>query len=169
MGLDTKATLVVGVSMAKLFSKIEEKIGLFDEFDKYGNKTGKEFKEEKLMATLPNGKVECIAEGKSGYNNGWIYNFYDSMGFDGGEYIGDDKIVTVSIHYADYESKDLSQMIMGLTVCETDWMNSSDGVLVKKLDEIITNEAINRVRKELGDLYGYTGDIDLYLINDLSY
>lgn len=169
MGLDTKASLVVGVSMAKLFSKIEEKTGLFDEFDKYGNKTGKQFKEEKLMATLPNGKEVCIADGKtSGYREFWDYNFYNSLGFDGGGYVDDDKVITVSIHYADYESKDLSQMIMGLTVCETEYMNGGS-IFVRKVDEIVTNEAIARVRKELGDIFGYVGDIELYLINNLSY
>ena len=170
MGLDTNASLVVGVSMAKLFSKIEEKTKLFDEFDKYGNKTGKQFKEEKLMAILPNGKEVCIADGKktSGYSEFWNYNFYDSLGFDGGDYIDDDKVVTVSIHYADYESNDLSQMIMGLTVCETENMNGGS-VFVRKVDEIVTNEAIARVRKELGELFGYVGDIELYLINNLSY
>lgn len=169
MGMDTKASLVVGVSMAKLFSKIEEKSGLFDEFDKYGNKTGKQFKEEKLIATLPNGKELCIADGKtSGYRSFWDYNFYDSMGFDGSEYVGDDLKITMSIHYADHETNDLTQMIMGLMTSETEWMNGGSD-FVTKVDEIVTNEAINRVRKELGELFGYTGDIELYLFNDLSY
>jgi hypothetical protein len=167
MGLDTRASLVVGVSMAKLFSKIEEKTGLFDEFDKYGNKTGKQFKEEKLMATLPNGNEYCIAENKtSTYKSNWDYDFYDSMGFDGGSYVGDAMDITMTIHYPNHDVNDLSQMIMGLMVCETGWM---DGLGAVKVDEIVTNEAINRVRKELAELFGYTGDVELYLLNDLSY
>jgi hypothetical protein len=74
MGLDTKANLVVGVSMAKLFTKIDEVSNVFPEHDKFGNKTGKQFKEEKLIATLPNGKEICIADGKDG--RFWDYNFY---------------------------------------------------------------------------------------------
>jgi len=167
MGLDTRATLVVGVSMAKLFSKIEEKSSLFDEHDKFGNKTGKQFNEEKLIATLPNGKVSCISEKKSS-RGFWDYDFYTDMGFDGGEYVGDDLKITMSINYADYETNDLNQMIMGLTTSETDWMNGAHKLVVK-VDEIVTNEAINRVRKELGELFGYTGDVELYLLNDLSY
>jgi hypothetical protein len=51
-------------------------------------------------------------------------------------------------------------------VCETGYMGG-DGV--RKVDEIVTNEAILRIRKELNDLSGYTGDVELYLINYLSY
>ena len=91
MGLDTKANLVVGVSMAKLFSKIDDISNVFEEHDKFGNKTGKEFKEEKLMATLPNGEEICIADSKISNGKWWDYNFYASLGFDGGEYGGDEK------------------------------------------------------------------------------
>lgn len=167
MGLDTKASLVVGVSMAKLFSKIEDKSNIFDEHDRFGDKTGKQFKEEKLMATLPNGKVHCISEKKSS-RGFWNYDFYTDMGFDGSEYVGDDRNITMEIHESSYDTNDLSQLIMGITATDTDWMDSGEKFVVK-VDEIITNEAINRVRIELGELYGYTGDIELYLINNLSY
>ncbi len=164
MGYSSGSNLVVGVSMAKLFSKVEEKINTFDEFDRHGDKTGKQFTEEKVLATLPNGKELIIAEGKNKFSSsGWDYNFYDSMGFDDGEYIGDNPIKS-SIHYCNSETNNLSQIIIGINVC-----NSDDSNGVSKIDEAITNSSIDITRKELAELYGYTGNIELYLIHYASY
>ena len=167
MGFSAQANLVVGVSLARIFTGLDEKSNSFDEFDKYGNKTGKIFKEEILLATLPNGNEVVLASSRDRY--GWNYDLYESLGFDGGSYIGDKLAIDVEIHHGDYETKDLSQIIVGLTVCETESSSNIDNKLVQKVDEDLTNEAIARTRKQLAELFGYTGEINLYLINSLSY
>lgn len=166
MGLDCRARLVVGVSMSKLFTELKENSKTHDEFDKFGKKTGKQFKEDKLIGVLPNGKEVKISERKTKY--GWDYNFYDSLGFDGEEYSGDIENVEVQINRADYEVNDLDQMIMGIEVSETDWMNGGSN-FVTKVDENSTNVEIEKCTKNLAELFGYTGGVDLYLFNDLSY
>jgi hypothetical protein len=166
MGFSSSAYLVIGISMAKLFTEFNESSNIYDEFDKYGNKTGKQFEENKLIGILPNGRDVIIADEKNKF--GWNINWYDSLGFDGGHYIGDIPNVEVKIHYGDHESKDLSQMIMGIQVCETDFSNGGENFVVK-VDEDITNAAIDRCRKQLAELFGYTGELNLYLINYLSY
>ncbi len=168
MGFNTKSYLVAGISMAKLFTEINEEINEFDEFDKYGKKTGKIFKEEKLMAILPNRKEVCIATEKKSFGNGWNYDFYESMQFDGGEFVGDNQDVKISINYGNHDTNDLNQMIMGISVSGTDWANNGDKLVVK-VDEDSTNDIIDLVTKELAEMFGYTSGINLYLIQYVSY
>lgn len=166
MGFSAKASLVVGISMAKLFKDIKEVSDTYDEHDKFGRKTGKKFTDDKLIAILPNNNEVIISEEKTNY--GWNYDFYNSIGFEGDTYVGDIFNVTMGIHYSNYDNKDLHQMIMGLEVCETD--NTDIGnTLVSKVEEDVTNAAIDRVRKQLAEVFGYTGGIYLYLINKISY
>lgn len=167
MGFSTSAQLVVGISLSKLFTNLEEKENIFDEFDKYGKKTGKTFKEYLLLATLPNNEKVVISTEKNSYC--WIYDFYESLQFDGKTYVGDKLAINVEIHRPDYETHDLNQIVIGLIVCDTDNTTYGSGKYVKKVDEDITNEAIDRTRKQLAELFGYTGEINLYLMNLLSY
>ena len=69
MGFSATANLVIGVSMTKLFNKIEENSDVFDEHDRFGKKTGKQFKEEKLFGYLNNGKRVIISNKKIFTNN----------------------------------------------------------------------------------------------------
>lgn len=166
MGFNTRAGLVVGISMAKLFTDFKESSNTYDEHDKFGQKTGKQFQEDRLIGILPNGNEYVISEKKTQY--GWKYDWYESLGFDGDIYVGDVPNITIELHMGDYENNDLHQMILGLEVCETDWANGGTKNVVK-VEEDITNAAIDRTRKQLAELFGYTGEINLYLINNLSY
>lgn len=167
MGFSTSSSLVVGVSMSKLFKEFKESSETFDEFDKYGKKTGKQFNEYKLTAVLyNNSEVVISTKKKSDY---WLYDWYNSIEFDGNEYSGNHLNVTIEIHMAHYENNDLDQMIMGINVCNSDSSNYGDGEFVSKVDENKTNDAIAACRKQLAELFGYTGEINLYLFNNLSY
>ena len=166
MGFSSSAGIVVGISMAKLFKEFKEISEIHDEFDKFGKKTGKQFNVDKLIAVSPKGDEIIISEEKTNY--GWNYDWYDSIGFDGGTYIGDVFNVTMGLHYGDYDTNDLHQIIMGIEVCDTESSNGGS-IFVSRVDEHITNAAIDRVRKQLAEVFGYTGEINLYLINHLSY
>lgn len=166
MGLDCSASLAVGISMAKLFTEFKESSNTFDEHDKFGQKTGKQFQEKRLIGVLPNGNEHVISEKKGQF--GWDYNFYDSLGFDGGDYIGDHITVELQILRGSYDTNDLSQMIMGIEVADTENMNGGSQ-FITKVEEDITNAAIDRARKQLAELFGYTGELNLYLIQNLSY
>lgn len=167
MGFSTSASLVVGISIAKLFTEFRENSRAHDEFDKYGNKTGRQFKEEELIGILPNGKEHIIATEKDRW--GWNYNWYESIEFDGGEYVGDMFNIKLEIHKADHETYELNQMIVGQNVCNTADSNLNDGDHVVKVDEAKTNSIIDETKRQLAELFGYTGEINLYLINNLSY
>lgn len=166
MGVDASGNLVVGISMDKLFKEFKENSTTHDEFDKFGKKTGEQFNTDELIGVLPNG-IEKIISTKKDSRGNWKYDFYESLGFDGDSYCGDIENVEVSIHYGDYEVYALDQRIMGISVTRTGGFNGGD--LVTKVDENKTNHAIDKTRKQLAELFGYVGDINLYLINSVSY
>ena len=166
MGVNASANLVVGVSMDKLFKEFIEGSSTHDEFDKFGKETGKTFEEHIYIGVLHNGKEVLLSNNKDSRGN-WEYDFYESLNFDGGEYCGDIENVELLIHYGDCETFALDQRVMGISVSETGGFE--DGNLVVKVDENLTNDAIMRCRKQLAELFGYVGDINLYLINSVSY
>ena len=168
MGFSSSASLIVGISMNKLFKEINETSQEFDEYDKFGVKTNKKFTVDMLIATQFNGKIITISNEKK--STGWIYDWYKSIEFDGESYVGDKyNNVNIEINHADHETTSLEQIIMGISVGKTSSSDNSNGDFMVSVDEDKTNKAIEIVKKELAEMFGYTGEIKLYLSNNLSY
>ncbi len=158
MGVSYKAFLVAGVSLLDFFGKVGEKTNTFKEFDKYGQPTGKNFTETKIIATLPSGDEVIIGDiNEESPRRDINYDFYSSLSFDGDT----SDQTTLGLHYHDYDTENLSCRIIGNVVDETENVEEID---YQRLDKTILE-----VRKELKEKFGYDGVVKLYLINYVSY
>lgn len=167
MSVKARANLVVGISILELCDNFREENKTHDEYDKFGKKTGKQFTINRFFATLPNGKEIMLSDRKD--KDSWKYNIYESLNFDCDMYVGDKPNITLELNYGNEDNDSLEELIIGFKVCETQSSDYIGNILVKKVNENSTNNAIEKCRKELGELYGYLGAINLYLINSVSY
>jgi hypothetical protein len=154
MSVSYKAFLVAGISLEDFFRKVGEKTETFDEYDKKGNKTGKQFTETKIIATLPDGNEVEIGKMVAKFP---VYDFYSSISFDGD--FSDQTFL--GLHWNNYETRELLNKVIGSIVLETYEVKS---VNIDKMNKIILE-----VRDELKEKFGYDGIVKLYLINYVSY
>lgn len=163
MGLDVSSGIAVGISMDKFFTDVEYKDETYDVHDQRGHKTGKTATDSKIFATLPSGKRVEIGK-KDGYRR-YNLNFYDSMGFDGGE----SEDTELEIIRPDYENSDLESIIIGSEVKQTGSHRNSNMDLIEELDTETILDKKEEVRIMLEKDFGYTGEIKAYLITYMSY
>lgn len=165
MSISYSGSLVVGITMNELFTETEIVEKIFDEYDRYGNKTGNQFHEFTLFGKLPNAKKIAITNPKSDIGESWKFNWYDSINFneDGlGEYCGSLLNINLKIFENNYDfNKTLNDIVIGIEII------GSTPPSINKIDENITNNTISLARKQLAELFGYTGSIHLYLINGI--
>lgn len=157
MSVNYSSSLIAGVTLEDFFTKNGEKVETFDEFDRKGNKTGKQFKEVLLVATLPDGNEIVIGKvnGSGGYSD-IVYDFYTSLGFDG----EDSDQTTLKLYQPDYTDVRLDRKLIGLSLCYTDD--------VEKIEVTKLNETIIKVRTELEEKFGYKGIVNLYVTRNVS-
>lgn len=165
MSISYSGSLVVGITMNNLFTETKVVKKIFDEYDKYGNKTGDQFQEFTLYGSLPNGKKMPITKPKSNIAESWIFNWYDSINFneDGsGRYCGSLLNINLKIFENNYDpNKTINDIVIGIEII------GSTPPSINKIDENITNNSISLARKQLAELFGYTDSIHLYLINGI--
>lgn len=164
MGVSFNSKIVVGISLAELFTKIEEIDSSYDEHDKRGNKTGRRIEEYVMQGTLPDGRICDLAKGKRKCGDiVWEYNFFESLFFDGDCYVGDLK-TNLGLYYPYYEADSLEQRIVGIEIPAVGGV----GGYVREFEIETINEIKLKCAKQLHEMYMYSGEVKNYLINYYS-
>ena len=147
---------VSGISFDKIITNINTIENEFDEYDKYGNKTGKKFKELHTFIDIPNKKNIKILTKNYEQEKNLVYDF-SNLSFRDGKYIGNLNS-SLKIFETNMYDHNLSKKIVGLTILEIfdDEFNIS-------IDENHANNVIENSKKQLAELFGYIGPIKLYL------
>ena len=157
MSTTYSSSLVVGISLQEFFRKVEKKTETFDEYDKKGNKTGKTFKETKLIATLPDGNDVVIGDVNFRYGDEYFnYDFYSSLSFDDSE----SDQTFLQLHKPYYEANDLDDHIIGIQIISTEW--------VEKIEINTLYETLRMVQKELSEKFQYIGNVYIYTLRNVS-
>ena len=166
MGLDVSAKLVVGISLSELFLRTWDKESSYEEHNAKGEKTGNVITEKYLWAELPTGEFVMIGEYERRYNNRLKLDLYNSLGFDGESH----EDYSVELHYGDYDTNDLSQVIIGKEVAGTDSHRDLGNKLVIRINDVDEIDVVmDEVYDELKEIYNYDGNVNQYLINSVGY